>query len=106
MSRGLGIWQRYILAALERQPALILRDLLPPSHTRAQYVALDRAARTLWEKGKVDIIHGQLRSAVNTAWIVRPGYRCDRNQVPRISVDAIPNLNGINTYRSGRKDRP
>jgi hypothetical protein len=70
MSRGLGRWQRGLLAALEKQPAVFLADLLPRPYRRAQYVALHRAAYTLYDKGKVTILHSGLAGGVNSIWVV------------------------------------
>lgn len=47
MSRGPGKWQRTIIAALESAQWIYVEDLLPPHPTRAEYVALLRAARGL-----------------------------------------------------------
>jgi hypothetical protein len=51
MSRGPGLWQRGIMAVLDRHPAAYLMDLLPRPRTRAQVVALNRAARQLADGG-------------------------------------------------------
>jgi hypothetical protein len=40
MSRGLGVWQRRLLAALEERPTVSLVDVLPRPYARSQYVAL------------------------------------------------------------------
>ena len=53
MSRGPGRWQRKILNALEGESAVFLHDLLPKEYTRAQRVAVHRAARVLDKAGKV-----------------------------------------------------
>jgi hypothetical protein len=62
LSRGHGRWQRAILDALDKHPAFHLPDLLPRRYSRAQYVALHRAAYTLHEQGKAEICHGQAAS--------------------------------------------
>jgi hypothetical protein len=55
MSRGDGKWQRVILAAVEAAPAgSYLIDLLPVGHTRAQAVALERAAINLETERKIE----------------------------------------------------
>jgi hypothetical protein len=74
MSRGLGRWQISLLAALEEHPAVYLADLLPPNYPRAQYVALHRAAQTLWSMGRVDIWHTGQAGGTNSMWVTRPGH--------------------------------
>jgi hypothetical protein len=69
MSRGLGVWQRRLLAALEERPTVSLVDVLPRPHARSQYVALHRAAWSLRWKGKVDIHHAQRKGHM---WVCRP----------------------------------
>jgi hypothetical protein len=86
MSRGPGIWQRRILAVLERQPAVFLLELLPRPYTRAQHVALNRAAWKLFEQGRIDMMQAGRRCSERGRWFVRPGYECNRDQVPRLNV--------------------
>src|SRR6267143_4318617 len=81
MSRGLGRWQIGLLAALEEHPAVFLADLLPRDYPRSQYVALHRAAQTLWHKGMVDIWHTGLAGGTNSMWVTRPGYT-GRPEIP------------------------
>jgi len=69
MSRGLGVWQRRLLAALEERPTVSLVDVLPRPYARSQYVALHRAAWSLRGKGKVDIYHSQGKGHM---WMCRP----------------------------------
>ncbi len=69
MSRGLGVWQRRLLAALEERPTVSLVDVLPRPHARSQYVALHRAAWSLRGKGKVEIYHSQRKGHM---WVCRP----------------------------------
>jgi hypothetical protein len=69
MSRGLGVWQRRLLAALEERPTVSLVDVLPRPYARSQYVALHRAAWSLRGKGKVDIHHAQRKGNM---WVCRP----------------------------------
>jgi hypothetical protein len=69
MSRGLGVWQRRLLAALEERPTVSLVDVLPRPYARSQYVALHRAAWSLRGKGKVDIYHSQRKGHM---WVCRP----------------------------------
>jgi hypothetical protein len=86
MSRGLGKWQRHLLTALDQYPAVFLADLLPPAYPRAQYAALHRAAQQLCERGKVDICHPERNAGSYGIWVMRPGYSCNRDQVPRLKV--------------------
>ncbi len=55
MSRGLGTQQRRILVELEKRGIYSLMDLQP--QTRAEYIALNRAAWKLEEMGKIGITH-------------------------------------------------
>jgi hypothetical protein len=95
MSRGPGCLQRGLLAALEEYPAL----LLPPPYSRAQYVALYRASRSLAQKGLVCIWHTGLAGGTNCTWVTRPGYQCQRSEVPRLCVDTRYSEPRINTYQ-------
>jgi len=54
MSKGLGKWQRLILATLADQEAFYVRTLLRPTYTKAQYNALLRAAIQLNAAGKIE----------------------------------------------------
>jgi hypothetical protein len=84
MSKGPGILQRTLLAALEKQPAVFLADLLPAGYSAAQYSAINRAAWSLEAQGRVDIWHTGLAGGTNSMWVTRPGYSCQRDQVPRL----------------------
>jgi len=99
MSRGPGTWQRGILAALEKQPAVFLADMLPRPHPRAQYVALHRAASQLERAGKIETTRYMCGGGAGGAKLVihRPGHRFERDQVPRLSVDAVAIHEHINT---------
>ena len=55
MSRGPGKWQRQVLSATERGWCWLV-DILEPGYTRAQYVALHRAATTLADAGRIDML--------------------------------------------------
>src|SRR6266446_6833049 len=59
MSRGHGKLERMILAAVEAGWPAYLIDLLPVAHTRAQAVALQRAARNLARQGTIDLGYDQ-----------------------------------------------
>lgn len=83
MSKGPGKWQRRLLLALEEQPAVFLADLLKRPYPRAHYVALHRAASVLADSGQVDIHTNCLAGGVNSMWVTRPGYSCNRSLVPR-----------------------
>ena|SRR5215471_5709559 len=99
MSRGPGMWQRGILAALEKHPAVYLMDLLPQPRTRSQVLALNRAARQLASSHKIEI-HRWVCRAGQSGFVVvaRPGYRiCARQDVPRVSVASVPPENLYNT---------
>ena len=89
MSRGYGKWERAILAALEYTAAFYLTDLLPPKHTRAQIVALNRAARNLKDKGRIASCTWltQGKAAAGFVTIYRPGYpQPELNQITRLNV--------------------
>jgi hypothetical protein len=92
MSRGLGVWQRGILAALEKHPAVYLMDLLPQPRTRSQVVALNRAARQLANAHKIGI-HRWAYRVTQSGFVVvtRPGYRVHaRKDVARVNVSPVP----------------
>jgi hypothetical protein len=55
MSKGLGKWQRAILARLNTTGYFYLVDLLPDSYRMKEYQALYRAAVSLYNKRQVDI---------------------------------------------------
>jgi hypothetical protein len=94
MSRGPGVWQRGILAALDQYPAVRLMDLLPRPRTRAQVVALNRAARQLAAAGTINLRHFSRMAASGSTVIARPDYHvrdpwADVIQLRRVSV-ALP----------------
>jgi hypothetical protein len=74
MSRGPGVWQRGILAALTMHPAVYLCDLLPAQKTRAQYSALHRAAYALQEAGRLEVWACEPIGSTPTVILARPGY--------------------------------
>jgi hypothetical protein len=81
MSRGPGSWQRGILAALEQHPAIHLMALLPRPRTRAQVVALNRAARQLAKAGKIDCYWTGKFGWPGNVVVARRGYQYDQNQL-------------------------
>ena len=107
------MWQRGILSALEKYPAVHLMDLLPKPRTRSQVAALNRAARQLEAAGKIQTMRwaGSDRycideNAERLMWggsggfitVARPGYPVrGRGDVPRISVASVPQENPCNT---------
>ena len=103
MSRGPGIWQRGILAAVEQHGAVYLRDLLPRPTRRAEYVALHRGAVSLCKQGRIDITAYMCGSGptgltgADKIVLTRPGMRIsDRSSITRISVDSVPGRNPVN----------
>jgi hypothetical protein len=96
MSKGYGKWERAILEALKCVPAFYLADLLPDPHTRSQTVALNRAARNLFDAGKIETTHevcGSPRLSVH-----RPGDRApSRDQIERLNAASVPKRNPCNT---------
>ena len=89
MSRGPGKWERAILRALEHTAAFYLTDLLPTHHTRAQLVALNRAARNLADKGRIATCAWKCRAATGLGFktIYRPGYpQPERRHITRLNV--------------------
>jgi hypothetical protein len=88
MSRGHGKWERAILQVLDRVPAFYPIDLLPNPHTRAQVVALNRAARNLAGAGKVQAMCWNSRSdRPGYVTVYRVGYPLrEREQIIRLNV--------------------
>jgi hypothetical protein len=99
VSRGPGMWQRGILAALEKHPAVYLMDLLPKPRTRSQVVALHRAAHQLAQAGKIQTVRWLGRVGYSGfITVARPGYRIDgRRDVSRLSVASVARKNQCNT---------
>lgn len=56
MSRGPGVWQRGILAAVEHFGMVYVRDLLPDAATKSERNALERAAWRLVAEGRIEMI--------------------------------------------------
>ncbi len=88
MSRGPGMWQRGILAALEKYPAVYLMDLLPKPRTRSQVVALNLAARQLERAYKIQIVRWMCSFTTGGfVTVAKLGYQVrDRKDVARINV--------------------
>jgi hypothetical protein len=55
MGRGPGKWQRIILDRLERGEPFYLLEVLDYGYTKAEYNALNRAARELEKRGEIRI---------------------------------------------------
>ena len=78
MSRGPGRWQRLIVSEVEKGEWVYLVDLLPAGYTVSQYNALQRAARTLADAGKIGWFHyvyGLKKVVVGPPGQGRPGQR-------------------------------
>jgi hypothetical protein len=74
MSRGPGLRQRAILAALERTPAVTLGDLLGDGCTRSESVAMYRAAIVLQAKGRIGMFYFWDAAAGKRGYVLhRPG---------------------------------
>lgn len=126
MSKGPGKWQRAILAELEKREAFYLSELLPGQHTRANYVALLRAADRLPQAQAQVIRFTYSTRQDGHIVIVRPGLAFDRSQYDQarwkrgheawkaeqerlkrlaftngISVDVSPSSASVNTYDDG-----
>jgi len=87
MSRGHGKWERAILQVLERVPAFYPIDLLPSPHTRAQIVALNRAARGLIAAGKVRATYWSTRGGAGLGFMAVHRLDCqptERDQIARL----------------------
>jgi hypothetical protein len=66
---------------LEQHPAIHLMALLPRPRTRAQVVALNRAARQLAKAGKIDCLRTGRFPWPGTMVVARPGYQFNENQL-------------------------
>jgi hypothetical protein len=98
VSKGPGKWERAILEALDSAPAFYLSDLLPMPHTRAQIVALNRAARNLADAGKIATCHWLTRS-----WLVSGDGYGEAKCCTGISTNPMQHLNTVTN--SGRRER-
>jgi hypothetical protein len=75
MSRGLGIWQRRILTALDECEPLPVRLLLSPKPTRAERNALSRAVRLLETKRRINVHRFMCWANGNhQTWVCRLGF--------------------------------
>lgn len=90
MSRGLGIWQRAILTALEQYDlgpvGTIAFNALGRDPTRSELVSIRRAARRLAEDGTILALHlGQCRACgeLSTRFVCRV---CSAGCVPVLVV--------------------
>jgi hypothetical protein len=100
VSRGPGVWQRGILAAVEQHEAIYLIDLLPRDPSDAMYqAAVYRAAHTLARAGRIDLWQGGLSHSplivarLGTPW---PAAR-DTKRLVRPAADATQHIYGDGT---------
>jgi len=102
MSRGPGVWQRGILAALKVFPWFYIRDLLPDRARKSEQNALEHAAWRLVAEGRMEIkayAHGRPRLlAVRNGLTVpgRPPRVCSRP----LSVGQVLAVNLSHTYEN------
>jgi hypothetical protein len=101
MSRGPGKWQRIILDALKQQSAVYLLDLLldQDDNSRSNYVALHRAAVTLFEKGQIEFLiyfNGRPRVLLHGAGSERPAKR-PRSKYRSYAVDVTEDVYSVPT---------
>jgi hypothetical protein len=91
MSRGLGIWQRAILQAIDGNDKLVLLD----GENRSEKTALLRAAKTLEKAGRCVIV--RLWNYEHTALcpcVGRPDLMIDGKPVKELSVARVPRGTG------------
>lgn len=100
MSRGLGVWQRGILAAVAHYGMVYLRDLLPDDARKSERNAVERAAWRLTADRRIEIVAFQFGRPRLLA--VRPGLavggRPKRAASRPLSVGEIPALSLAHTY--------
>jgi hypothetical protein len=100
MSRGPGIWQRGILAAVEHYGMVYLRDLLPDDARKSELNAVERAAWRLMANGRIEIVAFSLGRPRLLA--VRPGLavvgRPKRAVHRPLSVGQVPSRNCPHVY--------
>lgn len=101
MSRGPGIWQRGILAAVEHYGMVYLRDLLPDDARKSERNAVERAAWRLVAARRIEIkafAFGRPRLLAT-----RPGWSAIVGRPPRashrpLSVGEVRTANSAHTY--------
>jgi hypothetical protein len=91
MSKGHGKWERAILEGLKEAASYYLTDLLPTPHTRSHVVALNRAARSLCDAGKIEMLRWMTRFTNERPHgfivVYRLGYPSPtRGQITRLNV--------------------
>lgn len=89
MSKGLGKKQQAIMGILQYKRAVYLQDILPQRFTRAEYVAMWRAALSLEKKGMIKI--QRFCTGKDKNLITLPGVFIDRNEFIRGDLES----NGI-----------
>ena len=120
MSRGLGRWQRAIMDLIRDGKHHYLVDVLPPSYTRADYNAADRAALRLLDAGRISVWRYMCGAVDPLGLVERHGGDCrgsfrryvaigppgapepDRKTLNRdtLNVGRVPAWNSTNTYRT------
>jgi hypothetical protein len=91
MSRGYGIWQRAILAAIERSDKLVPLG----GSTRSEQVSILRAAKSLERAGKCEIIRRWNEGhTVVIPLVCRPGLIIDGRPARELSVERVPHGTG------------
>jgi hypothetical protein len=80
-----SLWQRGIIALIERHSAVFLNELLPRTRTPAQYQALCLVARKLEADGKISsIIYWSRIGRPGFKLLVKPGYDSKSHPIPRL----------------------
>ena len=92
MSRGAGVWQRGILAAVDSFGMVYVRDLLPDDARKSELNAIERAAWALQAQSRIALISyacGRPKLlATRVGWPV--GHRPARATRRPVSVGEVP----------------
>jgi hypothetical protein len=106
MSRGLGVWQRGILAAVECYGMVYLRDLLPDDARKSDRNAVERAAWRLVAAGRIAMVvfaHGRPRLLAVRPRLPVSGRPRRAARRPLSVGDVLPE-NSAHTYASPSRD--
>jgi hypothetical protein len=111
----MGRWQRAILAELQSRPVFYVTELLPESHTRAEYVAVLRAVRLLEMRGSIAVDTYQFWACQRGRIVVhRLGHDYDRGDIDQTvwskrqteNVDKVQNTESRQHFVNDHQEEP